>query len=146
MAVVGTLKVGQNRDRTGWVGRGQLKTMRLSASFTMHGVEGTRSQQAPSHRVICNGSEIGAAWMATLTRGDFVGRPYWTLSLDDPSFDKPLRVAAFPRSENQDGTWEYDLVWQRPVELDADRIAAVHRAEDRATGSTGAQDDDEIPF
>jgi uncharacterized protein (DUF736 family) len=58
----------------------------------------------PSHRVLANGAELGAAW----TRQGQAGRAYLRLKLDDPSFATPLYANLI-----DDGDDGFKLIWSR---------------------------------
>ncbi|WP_368681258.1 DUF736 domain-containing protein, partial [Acinetobacter baumannii] len=49
---------------------------------------GSEAENAPNHRVFCNGVDVGAAWART---GDKAGT-YLSVSIDDPSFAQPIRA------------------------------------------------------
>lgn len=72
---------------------------------------------APSHRIFAGGAEIGAAWEETSESG---GRPYLSVKLDDPSFDKPIRAAFFADEAEGSGI----LVWSRPIPQEAQMAKA----------------------
>lgn len=85
---------------------GKIITLGVQA-FDVRIVPGGRRAglDAPSHRVVVGGVEIGSAW--TRRAGD--GRDYLTVLLDDPSFAAPIHADL---QADEDGG--YSLLWQRP--------------------------------
>ena len=81
----------------------------FAANIVLEKSENVESDKSPSHRVLARvkgtTSEIGAAWL----RKDDNGREYFSMSIDQPGFDKPVSCAAFRR---KDEGW--DVSWNRP--------------------------------
>ncbi|HEV7368957.1 DUF736 domain-containing protein, partial [Arenibaculum sp.] len=127
-----------------------LRTIKLHLEFQLFPTAERTSDEAPAFDVVTmDGVHLGAAWERE-SRG---GVAYLSMTLDDPSFEAPLNIAAF---EREGGNW--DLVWNRPAaKPDAGRMAAANRAHDRRTGSTGSTgydgppaghpaDSDDVPY
>jgi uncharacterized protein (DUF736 family) len=64
------------------------------------------NDNAPSHRVLVNRAEIGAAWSKTSNEG----RDYLAVKLDDPSFNAPIYANLF----DDEGGESFSLIWSRP--------------------------------
>src|SRR3546814_7440294 len=62
------------------------------------------TENAPDFRLQAAGHDIGAAWKKTSE----AGRPYVSVSLDDPSFPATVYARLI---ENEDST--HDLIWSR---------------------------------
>jgi uncharacterized protein (DUF736 family) len=56
--------------------------------------------------------EIGAAWLKK--RKDGSGEAFLTITLDDPSFDRPINIAAFPEKDGG-----YQISWRRQADRNA---------------------------
>ena len=101
--------------------------------------------QQPTHRVMLVLSpqrmvEAGAAWKRQITKGANAGADMFSITIDDPSFDAALNIAAFPGPEA--GQW--DVVWKRPRRQ---APAETPGAAGNGTPPSGGGDlDDEIPF
>ncbi len=67
--------------------------------------ENRTNDNAPTHRIIIDHAEIGAAWSKTSKEG----RPYLGVKLDDPSFVAPIYASLF---EDADGK-AHTLFWSR---------------------------------
>jgi len=95
---------------------GSIRTLKLALPrFMLRRIaEPAKSPDAPKWEVVAKvgGEEInlGKAWEKELQRGDQAGRAFFSITLDDPSFDQPLYVNAFPEG----GTDRYRIVWDRP--------------------------------
>jgi uncharacterized protein (DUF736 family) len=83
---------------------GVIRTLTISAAASFVPVYGARGGLAPSHIVMIEGIEVGAAWPKSADT---------TLPLkvriDDPSFASPVLAALLP---GKDG--EFVLFWKRP--------------------------------
>lgn len=90
--------------------RGQITTLSVQAKSVRIAPEESQNANAPSHRVLVNDVEVGAAWSKT-TQDE---RPYLSVKLDDPSFTAPIFAQLF---EGEDG--EFDLVWSRQQRRDS---------------------------
>lgn len=102
MAKVGTLK----EIKVGEVFEGQINTLDLSLPFEIRKILASSSNpKAPSHAILAwnkDGIEvpIGSAWMKTINKPGREGEQFLSLTFSDPSFGKPLNVAAF-KSETE---------------------------------------------
>jgi uncharacterized protein (DUF736 family) len=101
MSKIGSLKLDGGKLT------GRLRTLKVEASITVEKIEGPRRDNDPSHRVLSNGVELGAAW----TKHRDNGPDFLSITIDDPSFDAPMNIAAFP-VDGQPG--EFDIVFNRP--------------------------------
>lgn len=146
MASIGKLK-SSTHDR-GTMYWGRVATLQFGAEIALVPT-GEADEKMPSHMVVtkANGAviELGAAFAKRVQNGENAGKTFYSMTLDDPSFTAPLYLSAFPATGGDDGL---DVVWRRPRAPlpSGDAIAQANRAHDRATGSTGAKMDDEIPF
>jgi len=84
--------------------RGRFKTLKLDipVQFEPTGKTG----DSPAYEVFSDGVRLGAAWEKNTGQGEV----YYSISIDDPSFDAPINLAAFQR----DGG--FAVVWSRPRE------------------------------
>ena len=83
---------------------GYLSTLELDIKFVIRENEDQRSPNSPTHLIIAkskNGSEvqIGNAWLRTPKALSTGAYEFFSLTFDDPSFNKPLNVAAFTENE-----------------------------------------------
>ena len=63
-----------------------------------------KSEKAPDFRIYSHGAEIGAAWRRT-SKTD---KPYLSVKLDDPSFEKPIYARLVNDSDEKS-----KLIWSR---------------------------------
>ena len=105
MAQIGTF----TRNDDGFFGN--VSTLTLDAKIAILPAEKSDAENAPDHRVFCEGMEIGAAWDRT---GEKAGN-YLYVSIDDPSFTQPIRANLF-QSDAEKGVW--GLHWSRPSKRD----------------------------
>jgi uncharacterized protein (DUF736 family) len=102
MATIGTFTKSQDGSFTG-----SIQTLSVQAkSVKIVPEEGSKNDNAPSHRVMVGRAEIGAGWTKTSNEG----REYLGLKIDDPSFTNPIYANLF---EDQDGE-NFSLIWSRP--------------------------------
>ena len=100
MANIGSFK------KVGSEFQGEIVTLSLQAKGVRIVPEANRSNdKAPSHRVVRNGAQIGAAW----SKRSAEGRDYLSIALDDPSFPAPVHASLF-RDEDGEG---FTLLWSR---------------------------------
>lgn len=85
---------------------GNVRTLTLDAKLAILPTENLDAENAPDHRVFCEGVEIGAAWSRT---GEKAGT-WLSVAIDDPFFTQPLRARLF-EADAQKGTWT--LHWDR---------------------------------
>ncbi|AZO05113.1 MULTISPECIES: DUF736 domain-containing protein [unclassified Mesorhizobium] len=105
MAQIGTF----NRTEDGFFGN--ISTLRLDAKLTILPAGKSDAENAPDHRIFCEGIEIGAAWVRT---GEKAGS-YLSVSIDDPSFTQPIRANLFQSGAAKD-VWH--LHWSRQPKRD----------------------------
>ena len=101
MANIGTFKKSGDNNFTGEIVTMSLqkKNVRLVAEAA------SDNENAPSHRVVVSGIEIGAGWSKTSKEG----RDYLSIKLDDPSFNAPIFASLFA---DEDGK-SFNLIWSR---------------------------------
>jgi uncharacterized protein (DUF736 family) len=142
---VGELKLRERKDeRTGEVTselRGIFTTLQFSIAIAIDTLERDASapkatDDTPTHRVtaqIGNGkAELGVAWERNIERGDYKGRPMFSIALNHPEMpDWASNLAAFPRGNSG----EYHIFFQRR-----------RQPQGAAPAGQGADMDDEIPF
>jgi uncharacterized protein (DUF736 family) len=100
MANIGTFTA----EKDGFTG--QLRTLTLNVKVKVKLIPNDKgdTENAPDFRLQAAGHDIGAAWKKTSE----AGRPYVSVSLDDPSFPATVYARLI---ENEDGT--HDLIWSR---------------------------------
>ncbi|AMX97850.1 MULTISPECIES: DUF736 domain-containing protein [Mesorhizobium] len=101
MAQIGTF----TRNNDGFFGN--VSTLTLDAKLAILPAEKSDADNAPDHRVFCEGMEIGAAWERT---GEKAGA-YLSVAIDDPSFIQAIRANLF-QSDAEKNVWA--LHWSRP--------------------------------
>ncbi|MEQ8268302.1 MAG: DUF736 domain-containing protein [Parvibaculum sp.] len=93
---------------------GQIRTLELSVDLSLRPTgEGTTSRR-PSHRIFAKSAQgrltqIGSAWTKELKGPDRMGETFLSLTLDDPSFIRPLNVSAFKDADASG----YTITWRR---------------------------------
>lgn len=126
---------------------GKVETLQADLQFTSRPPQEQGGQH--SHEIVTNVGgrvvRIGQAYMMTQQSGEMSGFHFFNLVLDDPSFDKPIRVTAFPRDNDQaNRVVRCDVVFSRP-RAKRDQAPALSTAggDDSRPGGVS---DDEIPF
>lgn len=94
---------------------GSLRTLDVSAKLRFDRNERGRADNAPDYIVSAvtgDGElvEIGAAWAKESNANGRAVR-FLTMTLDAPSWDRPLNLAAFPSDDDRDGS--LDIQWRR---------------------------------
>ncbi|MER9107124.1 DUF736 domain-containing protein [Mesorhizobium sp. M0848] len=105
MAQIGTF----TRNDDGFFGN--ISTLTLDAKLAILPAEKSDAENAPDHRVFCEGMEIGAAWDRA---GEKAGN-YLSVSIDDPSFTQAIRANLF-QSDAEKSVWT--LHWSRQSKRD----------------------------
>ncbi|MHA7871300.1 MAG: DUF736 family protein [Hyphococcus sp.] len=117
MAEVGQMEV--KSDENGLRALGKIRTLKASLSFLVTPDKASDRERAPTHRIeVKQGEEwfkIGVAWVREMQRGDNVGKPMFSLSLEDPDLPGWMsNLAAFPAGVRGEGGAEiYEIVHQR---------------------------------
>lgn len=109
------MKIGTLKEISGTGKRqfqGAISTLNLDLTILLKEVV-IDAPNAPNFTVLAkseNGKEceIGAAWRKTPVRYAEHMDEFLSLTLDDPSFDQRLNIAAFPK-----GNGEWDITWRR---------------------------------
>ena len=86
----------------------RLKFLKLDLPLVLEPTGKTGDQ--PAYEITSGGVKIGAAWEKT----DRNGVVFYSMTMDDPSFDAPLNVSAF-----QQPGGHYEIVWRRPRQQEA---------------------------
>ncbi|HCI4054895.1 TPA: DUF736 domain-containing protein [Pseudomonas aeruginosa] len=120
MANIGTFTA----EKDGFTG--QLRTLTLNVKVKLIPNDKGDTKNAPDFRLQAAGHDIGAAWKKTSE----AGRPYVSVSLDDPSFSATVYARLI---ENEDGT--HDLIWSRSTQ---GGLTAAHGAPPIAAGRRAA--------
>lgn len=115
MPKVGYLKPTSPNETSEFVGMISSLDLALNIRLTLN--EQTGSAQAPTHKIMSRNAagleiEIGSAWTKTIQTANRYGETFYSMTLDDPSFDKPLNVAAFKDSHEE--IW--NITWRRRQE------------------------------
>ena len=98
-------------------GEGNYTSLRQSINFLFekNPEHKATDSNSPSHLVHLKGNggafEAGAAWTKTVQEGNNRGAKFFSLSLDDPSFDAPLNLLMSP-STLTTPTWRRPLPWR----------------------------------
>ena len=101
MPKIGTLK----EIVPGELFKGEINTLDISEAFEIRKLKKPLNDNAPTHGIFAwnkSGAEvpIGSAWLKTMSKPGREGEKFLSLTLTDPSFGKPLNVAAF-KTDNQ---------------------------------------------
>jgi len=83
---------------------GTLRTLTLNVKVKLVPNDKSDNESAPDYRLQAAGHDIGAAWKKTSE----AGRPYVSVTLDDPSFPATVYARLI---EGEDGA--HDLIWSR---------------------------------
>jgi len=142
---VGSMRLKEIQvDGKPFAGMGRVVTLQQSLKFGVRVYDGGRTgDNVPAFFLIGRNPagepiQIGAAWRKTSREPGT--SPFYTLTFDDPSFDKPLYLTAF---ETPGDASTFDLVWRRPRRQEGGAGDGAHAPAPPA----GAPDlDDEIPF
>lgn len=102
-------------------GKGSLATLLIGFKFNVVMAAGAVGGDQPAIKFYAvnplgESVEIGAGWLKEIQHGDQAGRRFYSITFDDPSFDKPLNVAAWP-VEGQDG--KFGITFSRPRQQQA---------------------------
>ena len=99
MAIIGSF----TKTEAGFNGR--IHMLNVDAKARLVPTEGA-SERAPAYRILAGPAEIGAAWKKTSE----AGRDYFSVKLDDPTFQRPV-YASLVEADEGDG---FNLIWSRP--------------------------------
>jgi uncharacterized protein (DUF736 family) len=90
---------------------GNISTLMVDVKLAILPADKSDAENAPDHRVFCEGMEVGAAWDRT---GEKAGA-YLSVAIDDPSFTQPIRANLFQSDADKDA---WNLHWSRPSKRD----------------------------
>jgi uncharacterized protein (DUF736 family) len=103
---------------------GYIQTLQTRLPISLIGDERLCDAREPSHRITARTRhgdvQIGSAWLKTAKHGPRKGARFFSITIDDPSLDRPLNVAAF-RDETS-GDWI--VIWRRRGAQAVDGVAA----------------------
>ncbi|WP_417514768.1 DUF736 domain-containing protein [Minwuia sp.] len=119
MTTIGQLE-SVNRDGAQAL-QGHIATLALDCSILLLPTGEATGSSRPAYRVHAEKAadtlvEIGAAWRKQKKDGS--GESFLSLTLDDPSFERPINVAAF--ANGSDGT--YQITWRRQTDRNAKAV------------------------
>ncbi len=105
MSKIGSLK----EIKPGDLFKGEINTLDVSAVFEIRKLKKQQNENAPTHGIFAwnkSGAEvpIGSAWMKIMNKAGREGEQFLSIALTDPSFGRPLNVAAF--KTEAEGTWD----------------------------------------
>ena len=84
---------------------GTIHTLTMNSEVTFK-PSNSNADKAPAFHIYAGTTEIGAAWLKETNDG----KPYHSVTLDDPSFTRPLYLAMFAEKD----AGKFALVWDRP--------------------------------
>ncbi|TPK95301.1 MULTISPECIES: DUF736 domain-containing protein [unclassified Mesorhizobium] len=90
---------------------GNICTLTIDAKLAILPAEQADGENAPQHRIYCEGVEIGAAWDRTSEKAG----AWLSILFDDPTFTQPIRASLFQAASEKD-VW--NLHWSRPSKRD----------------------------
>ena len=92
---------------------GYIHTMQISTDIKLVPTSEPEGSTKPAYRVFAIRSdvqiEIGAAWVKRMNNPPSGKEEFLSMLIDDPSFEQPLNIAAFPTDEEGD----FNIVWRR---------------------------------
>jgi uncharacterized protein (DUF736 family) len=93
---------------------GYIQTLQTRLSISLSGDERLCDAREPSHRITARARhggdvQIGSAWLKTAKHGPHKGARFFSITIDDPSLDRPLNVAAI-RDDTSD---DWIVIWRR---------------------------------
>jgi uncharacterized protein (DUF736 family) len=96
---------------------GFINTLAFSMAFEMHEAPKTQNPNSPSFIIFGKSNsgtlvQIGGAWIKHIKKGENTGEEFLTMTIDDPSLQRALNVAAFKNPET--GLW--DIMFRRRQE------------------------------
>ena len=109
-------------DQNTGMGQGNFRSMALNLDFMMEpnpDFKVTEADRSPSHFVYLKSPhgpvDAGAAWIKTAQEGKNRGQKFFSISIDDPSFDQALSFYAFQEGQpkSKDEPAEYEVKWRR---------------------------------
>lgn len=118
MATIGSLFID---PKTGHA-KGNFKTLAMAYELAMQPLDHDgKDANRPTHAVALKARhgdfvEVGSAWKKIGQRGNLAGKPFYSISIDDPDLDKPINIFAYPNPHGpreKDGAVPYELVWHR---------------------------------
>ena len=91
---------------------GKIETMQHDIAFTLKFTP-SDNENAPCFDIMTKSRsgtavKIGSVWEK---KAKDTGQSFYSMTVDDPSLDKPLYVTAFP---SRDKTDQFDIIWNRP--------------------------------
>lgn len=112
MSKIGTIEEVLNNGETEF--DGQIRTLDHSFNFRMISNPDRNGMNSPDYLILAKSIsghdvQLGVAWRKKPTRFGADQNDFLSITLDDPSFEKPLNVAAFVQANGQ--TW--DITWRR---------------------------------
>ncbi len=119
--MIGSLKIKKDADGTP-SGQGPFVTLDYNMTLAIVPSDGDVSGNRPTHHVTCKGRrhngrvQIGSAWWKEIESGEMAGDHRFSITLDDPSFTRPIYLSAIPIHKGAD---EFELVFNRPSEKPA---------------------------
>ncbi len=92
---------------------GYIRTLDIDLNIELRPNPDKRSEQSPNFLIVTRSPsghwvQIGNAWKKLPKGVELAGDEFLSLTIDDPSFNRSMNVAAFLR---EDKTW--DITWRR---------------------------------
>lgn len=91
---------------------GQINTLKMNLKFELRENENRQSMNAPNFSIVGTAKHgevlIGNAWIKTINKIGEAPKEFFSMTFDDPSFEHPLNVAAFPNGDD-----EWQITWRR---------------------------------
>ena len=93
---------------------GEIHTLQIDLQFRLASRAEQTSDNSPDYSIVAKNKtgrdvDVGSAWRKTIRTGGRAGEEFLSLTIDDPSFESPLNVAAF--KNGRPGEW--DVGWRR---------------------------------
>lgn len=151
MAQIGQLNT--NLDELGRiVATGSFRTIKLALKIKLIPNGHDAEDRRPTHTVYAVFGEehvnVGVAWCRRISRGPNDGSPMFSIIIDDPSFDAPLNLSAFPTAERDHPAGSvYEIVWRRRRGQNSiPSLAEVEAGIRNGAAQADGESDDDMPF
>ena len=93
---------------------GHIRTLTRDLTIRLAKNKDARSNNSPEWNIFAKNKsgqdvQIGSAWRKLPKSRGLAGEEFLSLTIDDPSFEGPMNVAAF----TEDGGKRWDIMWRR---------------------------------
>lgn len=113
-------KIFEEETDLGTTYKGYIQTLEISHEFILDKIEDHhKAEKGPDFNVKVRTTkgdlvQIGAVWKRVAKKAGMTGQEFLSMSIDDPSFPRPINVNAY---KNREGSW--NIIWRRRDESSA---------------------------